>query len=312
MEVLKFFENLRTPFFNQFFSIITHLGEETFFIAIGMFYYWCINKRKGYFILSVGFLGTLANQVLKLFFRIPRPWVKDKGFTIVESARAEATGYSFPSGHTQSGVGVLGGITVLEKKLWVKFICVVFAILVPISRLYLGVHTLLDVAVSFFLAGILIAILYPVIFKLTETKKGMRIFFTGLTLIALGCILFGEFYNFPGDVDVTNYENSLKTIYKISGCVLGLWLSYELDEKYLHFDTKASWWLQIVKLVIGFALVMGVKSGLKPVLALVFGNLALANGIRYFIVTVFGGFVCPLIFKFILDVVKRGGKNGEE
>ena len=72
-----------------------------------------------------------------------------------------------------------------------------------------------------------------------------------------------------------------------------------MDEKYIHYDTKSVWWMHLVKLVIGFALVMGVKSGLKPVLALVFGEAVFANGIRYFAVTVFGACVCPLIFKAI-------------
>ena len=50
--------------------------------------------------MTVGFFGTLVNQFLKLVCRVPRPWVRDPNFTIVEAARADATGYSFPSGHT--------------------------------------------------------------------------------------------------------------------------------------------------------------------------------------------------------------------
>lgn len=305
MEILKFFESIRNPFLDQFFGIITHLGEETFFIVIGMLFFWCINKKQGYYILSVGFLGTLANQTLKLLFRIPRPWVKDLQFTIVESAREAATGYSFPSGHTQSGVGVLGTTFLVRKEKWIKIICLVLAILVPVSRLYLGVHTFLDVSVSFVIAIVLSAVLYPVFFKITEKKKGMRYLFGVMALISIGCIIFAEFFNFPADLDMTNYANSLKTIYKISGCVLGLWVSYELDEKYIHYCTNAKWWMQLVKLVVGFALVMGVKEGFKPVLALVFGDAVFTNSIRYFVVTVFGAVICPLIFKLINKLTKK-------
>ena len=97
MEFLKFLEGLRTPFGDAFFSAVTHLGEETIFILVGLLFFWCINKKQGYYILSVGFVGTVINQFLKLTFRVPRPWIKDSSFTIVESARAEATGYSFPA-----------------------------------------------------------------------------------------------------------------------------------------------------------------------------------------------------------------------
>ena len=74
-----------------------------------------IDKKQGYFILAVGFLGTIINQFLKLIFRIPRPWVQNPEFTLVESARAEATGYSLPSGHTQNGVGVFGSVARVNK-----------------------------------------------------------------------------------------------------------------------------------------------------------------------------------------------------
>ena len=115
MEFLRILEGLRTPVGDTFFSTVTILGEETLLIVAGLLFFWCINKKHGYFILSVGFLGTVLNQFLKLVFRVPRPWVLDPEFTIVESARAEATGYSFPSGHTQNGVGIFGGIARINK-----------------------------------------------------------------------------------------------------------------------------------------------------------------------------------------------------
>ena len=96
MEFLHFLEGFRTPFGDFFFSTVTHLGEETFFILIGLIFFWCINKKEGYYLLSVGLIGTILNQFLKLIFRIPRPWVRDESLTIVESARGEATGFSFP------------------------------------------------------------------------------------------------------------------------------------------------------------------------------------------------------------------------
>ena len=148
MELLYWLESIRTPIGDTFFSLITHFGEETLFIIAGLLFFWCIDKMEGYFLLSVGLSGTVINQFLKLWFRIPRPWVKDPNFTIVESARAEATGYSFPSGHTQSSVGIFGGLARWNKTLWLRGISIALCVLVPLSRLYLGVHTPLDVGVS--------------------------------------------------------------------------------------------------------------------------------------------------------------------
>ena len=77
---------------------------------MGMVLFWCVYKRLGYYLLSVGLTGTVLNQFLKLLFRIPRPWVRDNSLTVVGDATEAATGYSFPSGHTQTAVGIYGGI----------------------------------------------------------------------------------------------------------------------------------------------------------------------------------------------------------
>ena len=57
--------------------------------------FWCIDKRCGYFMLSLGFLGTVLNQFLKILFRIPRPWVLDPSFEPVESAVADAEAHNY-------------------------------------------------------------------------------------------------------------------------------------------------------------------------------------------------------------------------
>lgn len=162
MEFLRFLEGIRTPFMDTLMSLITQLGDELFFMVIAITMFWCIDKRRGYYLLSVGFLGTVLNQFLKLVFRVPRPWVLDPNFTIVESAREAATGYSFPSGHTQNAVGTFGGVARSAKKRWVQIICVIILLLVSFSRMYLGVHTPKDVGVSFVIAVILLLALYPV------------------------------------------------------------------------------------------------------------------------------------------------------
>lgn len=108
MELLYALESIRTPFFDKLMGLVTNLGGEAVFIVAAIIVFWCLNKSCGYYMMTVGFAGTIINQFLKLWFRIPRPWVKDPNFTIVESARAEATGYSFPSGHTQNAFAVFG------------------------------------------------------------------------------------------------------------------------------------------------------------------------------------------------------------
>ena len=140
MKVLYALESIRVPWLDTVMAAITHLGEETVFMVAALFVFWCVSKRHGYYLLAIGFAGTVLNQFLKLLFRIPRPWVLDSDFTIVESARAQATGYSFPSGHSQNAIGTFGGIARFTRRKWVRVAAIVAAVLVPLSRMYLGVH----------------------------------------------------------------------------------------------------------------------------------------------------------------------------
>ncbi len=305
MEFLRMLESIRTPFGDTFFSLVTHLGEETIFIVVGLLFFWCISKKQGYFLLSVGFLGTVFNQFLKLAFRIPRPWVKDPDFTIVESARAEATGYSFPSGHTQSGVGVFGSIAKVNTNKIVRTLCILACILVPLSRMYLGVHTPADVIVGLVMSVILIFILHPVVDRVVESPAKMRIFLGCQAAIAAAFLVYVLVFPFPADIDPYNYEHGTKNAYKILGCVLGLWAAYEIDLRYIHFDTKAVWWAQPAKFVLGLLLLLAIKSGLKAPLSALCGGSFLADGIRYFLIVIFAGAIWPLSFRFWGSLEKK-------
>lgn len=86
MDFLRFLEGIRTPVATAIFSFLTYFGDELFFMVLAITVFWCVSKRYGYYILAVGFLGTVLNQFMKLWFRVPRPWVLDPDFTIVESA----------------------------------------------------------------------------------------------------------------------------------------------------------------------------------------------------------------------------------
>lgn len=309
MNFLYFLESIRCPFFDTLFSFITLFGEETVFMAFGMLIFWCVDKHKGYYVLCIGFLGTLINQFLKMLFRIPRPWVKDPNFTIVESAREAASGYSFPSGHTQTSIGLFGGIARISKKLYIILPCVALCVLVPLSRMYLGVHTPADVLVSVVIGIILIFSAYPLFKKAESSPKIMYTIILSLTALMVAYLLFICFFTFPDSCylpeNIHNLESAKKNGFTLVGCLAGLLVTYTVDLKLTHFETKAVWWVQIIKALLGFVLVIAAKELLRAPLDFVFNGSLIARAVRYFLIVIVGGVLWPMTFKYFSKLGKK-------
>lgn len=303
MQFLYLLESIRVPGLDAFMLAVTQLGEETAFLVTALILFWCVDKYNGYYVLSVGFIGTLANQFMKLWFRIPRPWVLDNNFTILEQAREAASGYSFPSGHTQSAVGTFGAIAHTSKNRWVKTAAAAIAVLVPFSRMYLGVHTPLDVFVAAAMATVLLVTLKPLI--LGNFKRNFPYVLGGMLIIGVAYMLFVEMYSFPADVDEHNLASGIKNAYTLIGSLIGLLIVYIVDEEWLNFSTEAVWWAQILKVIGGALIVLAIKSGLKEPLNYMLGE-SFGRAVRYMLVVIVAGILWPLTFRFFR---KLGAKN---
>jgi len=305
MAFLYLLEQIRMPGLNEFMLAVTTFGEETAFLVAAMILFWCVDKRQGYYVLSVGFFGTLANQFLKITCRVPRPWVRDPQFTILEQAREQASGYSFPSGHSQSGVGTFGAIAYTSGQKVIRCICIAIAILVPFSRIYIGVHYPSDVLVGSGMALGLIVLMRPLVYG-KDGKRIPYIFAVGAVL-SIAFLIYVEFWPFPADIDPHNLESAIKNAYTLLGALLGLLAAYYFDEKKLHFSTKAVWWIQVIKVVIGLLLVLAVKEGLRAPLDAVFAGHMAARAIRYFLIVIMAGIIWPMSFSHLqkLETKKR-------
>ena len=296
MNILYWLESMRIPALDGFFSLITQLGDETMFIVAAIVIFWCISKKYGYYLMAAGVSGTVVNQVLKITCRVPRPWVRDPGFTIVESAREAATGYSFPSGHTQNGVVVWGGIARMARKNWLRILGIAVAVLIGLSRMYLGVHTPADVSVAAVCGVILVLGLYPVFDKSDENPRYITCAFGAIAGLALAGALYVELRVWPEDIDQANLASAIKNCYTMLGCALGALLGAPVERKHVRFETKAPWWAQILKVAVGFGLMMGLKAGLKAPLTALFGGQGIAHTLRYGIMVFLAIAVWPMTF----------------
>lgn len=301
MGLLYILERFRFPAMDEMMLLITGFGEETAFLVAAMIVFWCVDKRKGYYVLAVGFLGTLLNQILKLTFRVPRPWVLDPEFTIVEKARKAASGFSFPSGHTTSAVGTFGAIGYASWKPAVRRICYGICVLVPLSRMYLGVHTPADVLVGAGLAVMLVMVLSPIVWR--HSENGTMNIFTMILSLSVCLVLFAEFFPFTIEADqMHNLTSGSKNGYTMLGASAGMLMVYPLERKYVNFETKAVWWVQILKVLLGFGLVLAVKEGLRTPLELIFAGHLAARAVRYWLIVLVAGLVWPMTFRWFSKI----------
>ncbi|MEG1557967.1 MAG: phosphatase PAP2 family protein [Oscillospiraceae bacterium] len=305
MEILRALEGIRTAFFDKIMAVVTYLGDEAVFLVIVLFVLWCVDKKWGIRLLFLGLSGNVINQLLKAVFCIPRPWIIDPQFTIVESARAGAGGYSFPSGHTQGAASLFGGIAIWKKRKAVTALCAFLVLLTGFSRMYLGVHTPLDVGVSLAI-GLLLTVIFYFFYKREPSQKLEYMLYTlvGTALCAslLAYLLFApKTAANIAEVDAAG----LKTAFTLMGSFLGMIVVMWVDRRYIKFSTKAVWWAQILKFVLGLAIILAVKTLLKQPLYALLGGSAVADAVRYFTVVIVGGIVWPMTFKWWSSLGKK-------
>ena len=296
LDCLRAIAGLRTPLLDTVMQLVTELGGETLFMLLMLTVFWCVDKNKGYFLMLLCFTGTAANQALKITFCIPRPWVLDPSFSIVESARAGATGFSFPSGHTQNAVAGYGGLACVTKRLWVRAVCLLLTVLIPFSRMYLGVHTPLDVGVSFVLAWVLVLVLSPLLEEIRHRGEVLLRAWLVMLVPAVLFLLYALSVRAGASGDRANFDHAVKTAWTMLGLVLGAIVSVAADRGYTRFETQAVWWAQALKVVLGLGLTLAVRVALKAPLTAAFGANSVGDAIRYFAMVLVAGTLWPMTF----------------
>lgn len=292
MEILNFFEKLRTPFLTNMFSLITHFGEEYAFLIVSLAVLWCINKRYGYCLLFCGIVGQTVNQFLKYTCAVERPWVAYPELSPVSSAIENASGYSFPSGHTQIAATTYGTLAYFYKNN--RILCsalLILTLLVGVSRLYLGVHYFSDVIFSFLLGVLIVTI------SCKSFEKGANTSYYRVITIVLSFLLL--LYTLI-TVDVSsandNEHFALEFSAKFFGASLAFVISWIVDEKYIKYSTKGKIGFQLFKLFVGAGIVILLRILLKKLFIYMSLAQIVSDGIRYFALVIFAGCIWPYVF----------------
>lgn len=291
MELLLFLESLRNPIANTFFEFVTFFGSQNFLLPLICLIYWCINKDIAYKLSFSFFTSGLFIQALKVTFRIPRPWVRWNNLHPYEAAVPGATGYSFPSGHTQGAASFFSSLGFHFKKNIAWILSGSMIALVIFSRLYLGVHTLQDVLISFVLTFLLtlgISKIYYTI--LTDEKKRPAVAF-----ILLALSLFTLLYSFYSIHTGAAKKDALDCL-KAGAAGIGFSIGWYLEKTYINFsETTGSPLRKTIRFMIGLCGVLVIKSGVKVIL----GPSMAADIIRYTLLVLWIVAIYPYFLKKI-------------
>jgi hypothetical protein len=122
-------------------------------------------------------------------------------------------------------------------------------------------------------------------------------------------LLYCELWQFPADIDPVNLESALKNAYTLLGALIGLWVTYLVDERHTHFETRATWQGQLIKLLAGAALTLLVMEGSKPLFNLIFGTEGqlwlIGRTVRYFLTVMVAGVLWPMTFQKLAVIGKK-------
>lgn len=203
---------LRKPTLTSFFKIFLFFASDLFYLTVVSIGYWGWNRSLFKELGVLVCVCTLLNVALKQVLDLPRPSIEH----LVETL---GTG-GFPSGDVQVAMAFWMFLILSLKKQDLWYLATIFVTFIGLSRLYLGVHSPLDL-----LGGLVIGLLY--------TKGHIRIAHSSWwarlqerpVLYVFGIVFAYCLYFYI--VPIQKYKASISA----GGCLLGVILATWLAKK---------------------------------------------------------------------------------
>lgn len=288
MTFLEFLAQYRTSVGNLFFQSVTYLAQEVFVIVVICWMYWCSNKKLAYTLGFSYFISGLLVQGLKITFRIPRPWILNPQFKAVESAVPGATGYSFPSGHTQSITALFGTMALHTRKKAAEVLCWITIVLVGFSRMYLGCHTPKDVLTAFAVTILCTAAVYNLLYRKDYFQGKEKKVCIVMTLLSVLLAVYAAVLHKNGTIALEYAADCAKA----GGAGMAFSIGYYVEKIHVNFQMPEGMKAKLLRFTAGLTTALVLQTGLKPVLGSSFSGAF----VRYFIVVLWVVVLYPVIF----------------
>jgi membrane-associated phospholipid phosphatase len=264
---------------DYFMIFITHIGSQMFYTLSLPILYWSYDRkiaiRLGFVFLASSFINTYCKEI----FSNPRP-VADNLLTGLKelSIRLRPSSPGFPSGHTQGSITFWIASSYFIRKKFIYKISLFMIILIPYSRIYLGVHYMGDILGGIILAILSLLIFIPVV-SLTEKRQDLihdSIIYFSILLIPAGLMF------------IINIKFLATILGIMSGFIFGAFLFFKKENTIIRKNVKSI----ILKIIIGITILLLIKAGIKFILpeGIVF------QYIRYWLMGIWISYFAPILF----------------
>lgn len=284
MDFLYFLQQNHHPILDFIFENISLLVNETLIIVVVCYLYWCYNKKIAHKIAIGFFFSGVVVQTMKVLFRIPRPWILDSRIKPSHEMIETATGYSFPSGHTQTATSACYSLLDTFKKKGILILLIIFPFLMMLSRMYVLVHSPLDVTVSFLVSASIV--LFTLYYLNKDYDKHLQHILITMFILSIIGFVYTTAIVYNQSVTYELAEDSIK----IMGACTGFTLGTILETNTLKFKTIQK--NRIIIVVIGLLFTVAIKSGLKLILPVHL----FTDYLRYFLTLFWILYLYPCLF----------------
>lgn len=299
---LQEFRNGPGACLTAFMTKMSFIGEMgTVLILIGLIY-WCVSKDYGRYFL----MGWSACRVFNGLFKVTacayRPWIRDARIVPDADALEAATGYSFPSGHAMNAGALYGGGAIRREFPKVMRVTLsLIAVLIALSRNFLGVHTPQDILVGLCSAVLVMWLTIKLIAWVEKNPgKDILVMIVGIGF-SVAVAVFAAVKSYPVDYDeagqlLVDGAKMANDTFKGVGWCIGFMLGWVLEKRYIDFSTDIPMMTRFTRLTTGLLSYYAVSLVINSLLKSWFPGAA-GTVLSCFIQTFYITFIFPWFIK---------------
>ncbi|XP_057619220.1 sphingosine-1-phosphate phosphatase 2 [Chionomys nivalis] len=215
---------VKNYFYYYLFRFSAALGQEVFYITFLPFTHWNIDPYLSRRLVMIWVLVMYIGQVAKDILKWPRP----SSPPVVKLEKRVVAEYGMPSTHAMAATAISFTLLISSMDRYQYpfalglTMAVVFSTLVCLSRLYTGMHTVLDVLGGVLITAFLIALTYPAWTLIDSLDSASPIF-----PVCVIVVPFFLCYNYPvSDFYSPTRADTTTIVAAGAGVTLGFWINH--------------------------------------------------------------------------------------